>query len=379
MATAEQNGTSSKDFLCKMKFRNNLPDIPFDPKLLQYPFDPNRFVRYTPTTLEQNYQHALLTEEDLGIHFDLTDRDAYRPPPPGTTLEEADERLLQGTTAAASLFAAPRVKPIPRPVATWLRKTSYITSNEMPNVKTAVGHETAEGGRRYGRLARVPVTSTKSSRDKLVEAIENSFTMARQPVPPHPTNPQLTPVRVLPLFPDFDLWSNMYTQVNFDSAPIPAENEQDDDMVYESIIRGYKNNLNVCSLLYSKKRRREWEDEPASLQYAHVRDYVFTMKSLSVTDGGSYFLRIDEQKQQVVFNHLGSKINLTKKARTDISDEMTMRRGSTVEIHLRPADAAERENIAKRQADLLKPKTSKRDVEDEFVNPDSDSDEYEYE
>jgi len=40
-------------FLGKIKYRNNLPDIPFEGKLLKFPFDPFRFVRYTTTSLEK--------------------------------------------------------------------------------------------------------------------------------------------------------------------------------------------------------------------------------------------------------------------------------------------------------------------------------------
>ncbi len=31
------------DLLCSVKYKNNLPDIPFDPKFLPYPFDAQRY------------------------------------------------------------------------------------------------------------------------------------------------------------------------------------------------------------------------------------------------------------------------------------------------------------------------------------------------
>ena len=34
----------SLDLLCSVKYKNNLPDIPFDPKFLSYPFDAQRSV-----------------------------------------------------------------------------------------------------------------------------------------------------------------------------------------------------------------------------------------------------------------------------------------------------------------------------------------------
>ncbi len=68
------------EFLCKIKYYNNLPDVPFEPKLLNYPFDPQRFVKYQTTTLEKNYKFTLHTEPDMGIFIDLIDPNTYKPP-----------------------------------------------------------------------------------------------------------------------------------------------------------------------------------------------------------------------------------------------------------------------------------------------------------
>ena len=32
------------DLLVTVKYTNNLPDVPFDPKYISYPFDPNRYL-----------------------------------------------------------------------------------------------------------------------------------------------------------------------------------------------------------------------------------------------------------------------------------------------------------------------------------------------
>ena len=34
------------DLLVTVKYTNNLPDVPFDPKYISYPFDPNRYQLY---------------------------------------------------------------------------------------------------------------------------------------------------------------------------------------------------------------------------------------------------------------------------------------------------------------------------------------------
>jgi len=41
-----------------VKYCNNLPDIPFNPKFIAHPFDMQRFISYNPTGLERNYKYA---------------------------------------------------------------------------------------------------------------------------------------------------------------------------------------------------------------------------------------------------------------------------------------------------------------------------------
>jgi RNA polymerase II-associated factor 1 len=103
MADGEQLSTVN-DFVCKLKYRNTLPELPFDPKLVyapfpsscfrnidfamrfrQYPFDPNRFVKYKPTSLERTFKYPLLTEPDLGVPLDLIDPDTYKVPSGSTS------------------------------------------------------------------------------------------------------------------------------------------------------------------------------------------------------------------------------------------------------------------------------------------------------
>lgn len=92
--------------VCRVKYCNSLPDIPFDPKFITYPFDQHRwassvspsmectrtnmdtawlllfscgrFVQYKATSLEKQHKHELLTEPDLGVTIDLINPDTYR-------------------------------------------------------------------------------------------------------------------------------------------------------------------------------------------------------------------------------------------------------------------------------------------------------------
>ena len=77
------SSTSNADLLCKVKYLNNLPDIPFDPKFLSYPFGPNRFINYSSTSLEKNFKWEILNEQDLGVRIDLINPDSYKNDPYG--------------------------------------------------------------------------------------------------------------------------------------------------------------------------------------------------------------------------------------------------------------------------------------------------------
>ncbi len=72
---SHQPGSSGADIAYRIKYQNNLPDIPFDPKSIKYPFDPNRFIQFKSTTLEKNFKWDILNEQDLGVRIDLINQD----------------------------------------------------------------------------------------------------------------------------------------------------------------------------------------------------------------------------------------------------------------------------------------------------------------
>merc|ERR1712048_1415921 len=85
---AERSG-----LICRVKYTNRLPDIPFDPKSIKYPFARERFIKYKPTTLEKLCKVELHTDFDLGVNIDLIDPETYIRPP-NATLAPEDSALL---------------------------------------------------------------------------------------------------------------------------------------------------------------------------------------------------------------------------------------------------------------------------------------------
>ncbi|XP_056107516.1 RNA polymerase II-associated factor 1 homolog, partial [Rhinichthys klamathensis goyatoka] len=77
-SSAHRSVPERSGVVCRVKYGNSLPDIPFDPKFITYPFDQHRFVQYKATSLEKQHKHELLTEPDLGVTIDLINPDTYR-------------------------------------------------------------------------------------------------------------------------------------------------------------------------------------------------------------------------------------------------------------------------------------------------------------
>lgn len=123
--------TDEKGLISRVKYNNTLPDFPFDPKFIVYPFDPDRYVHYKPTSLETNHKHDLLTEQDLGVTVDLVDSDVYTIPPEYQAhggvmpLPLEDEKLLEEEVTPQNDAKRSRQhnKVIP-----WLKKTEYIST-----------------------------------------------------------------------------------------------------------------------------------------------------------------------------------------------------------------------------------------------------------
>ncbi|XP_016349338.1 RNA polymerase II-associated factor 1 homolog [Sinocyclocheilus anshuiensis] len=172
--------------VCRVKYANSLPDIPFDPKFITYPFDQHRFVQYKATSLEKQHKHELLTEPDLGVTIDLINPDTYRIDP-SILLDPADEKLLEEEIQAPS--SSKRCERI------------ISCRSDVFLIHSSVG----------------------------------IFQIAQ-----HYSKPRVTPVEVLPVFPDFKMWINPCAQVIFDSDPAPKDVSAPAgvDMMSQAMIRG---------------------------------------------------------------------------------------------------------------------------------------------
>ncbi|KAN0043342.1 hypothetical protein ACTA71_010990 [Dictyostelium dimigraforme] len=219
------------EFQCKLKFQNSLPEIPFEPKFLKLSSDFQRFTQYKTTSLERQYKHPLLTEPQLGIPIDLIDPSVYNTPKSPIQVPPGDEPLLKPLSQqdleeknSSTIF---KKKSEIRPNVGWLRKTEYLSKSDentfgrpVKRISTS-GELTSSTSSNNKQL--LLIQQQQQQQEQLSDSVlvENTFDICSSDYQfVHPTNPSLKPVSVLPVFPDFDLWANSFTEVTFDSDPL---------------------------------------------------------------------------------------------------------------------------------------------------------------
>jgi RNA polymerase II-associated factor 1 len=130
-------------FLAHIRFRNDLPEIPSDPKLLVNQIQPEVLSRFTLTALERQARRDLLTPPSIIVS--PLDAQRYVVPDNPGPMHPADAALLKdegrpvavgGGSAAGGAadgrhksFAA-RSKGMDVDKCSWLMRTTYISSSD---------------------------------------------------------------------------------------------------------------------------------------------------------------------------------------------------------------------------------------------------------
>ncbi|XP_013867924.1 RNA polymerase II-associated factor 1 homolog [Austrofundulus limnaeus] len=306
--------------VCRVKYCNSLPDIPFDPKFITYPFDQHRFVQYKATSLEKQHKHELLTEPDLGVTIDLINPDTYRIDP-NVFLDPADEKLLEEDIQApsSSKRSQQHAKVVP-----WMRKTEYIStefnrygvSNEKVEVKIGVSVK-----------QQFTEEEIYKDRDSQISAIEKTFEDAQKTITQHYSKPRVTPVEILPVFPDFKMWINPCAQVIFDSDPAPKDfsGPAGVEMMSQAMIRGMmdeEGNQFVAYFLPNeetlRKRKRDSEEGVDYMaedlyDYKIAREYNWNVKNKASKGYEENYFFIFRDGDGVYYNELETRVRLSKR------------------------------------------------------------------
>jgi RNA polymerase II-associated factor 1 len=281
----------SSELVCRVKYCNTLPDIPFDPKFLSYPFESTRFVNYKPTSLERNYKYELQTEHDMGITVDLVlpDAYAYAGDQEDVLLDPKDEKLLEEDYGIAT--DRKRSKQHAKELS-WMRRPDYISTEQTRYQPTTI--EKIES--RVGYAVRKKMGdehNTFMDRDAQIGKIEKTFEDSKLEITEHHSKKGVVPVSILPIVPDDDMWKFPCAQVIFDSDPAPygfSANTQN-EMMAQAMIRGVMDESGEQFVAYflpteetMEKRatdltmERDYDDEQ-EYEYKMAREYNWNVKS----------------------------------------------------------------------------------------------------
>lgn len=211
--------------MCNIKYKNDLPQIPCDPKMLVAELQPARLAKFFLTTIEQNSKRDLVLPPDLGISLSLLEPERYSVPAEKPPLDPADEALLGGADDkyGTSTYASPAKKPLREAPhnaeLSWLMRTTYI-SNDYDLKRGAKTKAPFQPPVRGKPLTPHPPSLEEGEAEvqQQIAEIEATFEAAQRP-PVHSRDPTLRPVEVLPLLPDFEAWTNKYVTVHYDNDP----------------------------------------------------------------------------------------------------------------------------------------------------------------
>ncbi|KAF7488611.1 RNA polymerase II-associated factor 1 -like protein [Sarcoptes scabiei] len=304
------------ELLCRVKYCNTLPDIPFDPKFIVYPFSTKRFIDYRQTTLEKNYKHDLLTEQDLGVKIDLINPETYEINNcKNIRLAEEDEKLLEDEVVAPQDTKRSRCH---NRAITWLKKTEYISTEFNRYGASSDKTETKVG---FGVKKKMRDENFYLDRDSQIVAINKTFESTKKPILSHPGKPGVKPVKIWPVFPDFQLWKYPFAQVMFDADPAPIEKKRE---MSQAMIRGVMDESGEQFVAYflptedsmNKRKLDELESrdylENEEYEYLMAREYNWNVKNKATKgyEENYFFVWRDDA---VCYNELETRVKLSKR------------------------------------------------------------------
>ena len=213
LAAQNQNRKQDRGFVLapssfagSLKFRNNLPDIPFKPKLMQYPHEPQQFTKYKASKLEAEHIYELHLEPHLGLPIDLIDMEVYKPAE-SPELAPEDEAIfnLPDDTDGKSRFSKGKA----RPSATWLRRTAYMGNDLYESVHAFENEISKQTKRRKNIENELKSLNKFDLKDAALKSFED---LPADDKLEHPDKKKkhLKPKKVWKVFPDQNLYGNSY-------------------------------------------------------------------------------------------------------------------------------------------------------------------------
>jgi RNA polymerase II-associated factor 1 len=357
-------------FLCHMQFKNDLPPVPVDWKMLQTRVDRSALTEYSHLSLYDGLRRRGDFSEDLGIPLDPSLMRAYRVPEQRATMDPEDHEILMDSSERESRRAAKAgggARAANRPDASdalWLMNTQYISGG---TIKARTGLSEKEMKRR--KLAAAGGLDSASEVElSQVEQIEASFEAAKK-APVHPTKPGLKVAKVLPVLPDFERMPMDYVRMLFDEKQhldVPSLAGKSAEVVENALNCGVVKPFSIVNEDDQTERfltlmlpqdpeaamskdylKLDGEEKP----YDYVRDYVYKIQRDDPNLGGGnmcFFFKDD----CVTYVDLHTKLSLVKKSKHSKGKEMVDWKPSAVYLKRRRLNEEESAAFAAKRASV---------------------------
>lgn len=301
----------------------------------------------------------MLTEHDLGVTIDLINRDIYQPDRNAMHLDPADEKLLEEDTHTPQDTTRSRhhAKSV-----SWLRKSEYISTEQTRFQPQNM--EKAEAKVGYNVKNTLREETLYMDRDQQITSIEATFEESKKEITQHYCKPNVTPVEIFNIYPDFKNWKFPFAQVMFDADPSPSGKSLPNQIeeMSQAMIRGVMDESGEQFVAYFlpteetlEKRRtdlvmeRPYEDE-TEYEYKMAREYNWNVKSkLSKGYEENYFLIIREDG--VFYNELETRVRLSKRRQKQGAPPSNTK----LVVRHRPLNAAEHKMQVMRERQLEPP------------------------
>ncbi|KAL0736742.1 hypothetical protein Bca4012_012952 [Brassica carinata] len=323
-------------FICKLKFRNELPDPTAQLKLMTIKRDKDQYTKYTITSLEKLWKPKIFAEPDLGIPLDLLDLSVYKPPKVRQPLAPEDEELLRDDDAVTPI-KKDGIKRKERPTdkgVSWLVKTQYISSINNETTRQSLTEKRAKELREM--KGGVDILQNLNNRERQIKDIEASFEACKSR-PVHATNKKLQPVEVLPLLPNFDRYEEQFVVANFDSAPTAdseffgkldssIRDEHESRAVLKSYVIAGSDNGNPEKILAYMvpsldELSKDIHDENEDISYTWVREYLWEIPPNDPNERDTYLVSFEDGTASYL--PLPTRLNMRKRrAREGRADEI---------------------------------------------------------
>lgn len=332
-----ENLLRSKGNWCsRMRFQCGIPQIPFDPKLVDADLDIQRFTQYAPTSLEANYTYIFHIAPNMGIPIDLIDPFKYQINS-GQPLAREDEELLHdGAVGVDTSKPSKRTSITPGLFAR--RGGPSLSKAETKTLdKPLRGKPDSQSAKR--------VESETAIAEIHTHKIEESFRLARQLDEKiergqftHPSDPKLTVDGVFPVYPDFDLWGADYSQVFFDTDPSQIQDDHDKEGPQTKLrtsrgallMEGSESFIHMLPVDEEADDGKPKDGEAvSSRQYQYTREYELYGERESLAN--AFFLSIHNGEAR--YCEIPCKFTLHRKSKKRAAEDETSGFSQDIELH----------------------------------------------